>query len=188
MPVVARSIPTQSGLRSVRLLPRILFIFITMAIAQRSIAQESGSTSGPDSGATPNQESTPLPETIPAAKVLPETATGEATPAAADAEGCLKEILAQQQLTRTLRDMRKPLLPPPKKEDVDKLKREYDRLLKNGFGVTEVKVIQDTLAYRILQATDGDFVLKPANMQGLLQDVENDIANSGKGIPQRTTR
>ena len=181
MPVVARSIPIPSGLHLVSLSPRILLMIFAMAAARSADAQDGNATAGQASGAAASQESTAVPEVIPPPTVPVDTVPPEVHPVAVVAAGCLPEILAQQQKTRTLRDMRNPL-PRPKKADADKLKRDYDRLLKNGFGVAEVKKVQDVLAYRILEATDGDFVLNPANMQGLLQDVENDVARSGTGI------
>ena len=177
MPVVARSIPIPNGLHLVSLSPRILLMIIALAAARPVDAQDSSAPAGQESGAAASQESASVPE----AAVPVEPTTQDDPPVAVVADVCLQEILAQQQKTRTLRDMRNPLARLTK-EDYDKLKRDYDRLLKNGFGVLEVKKVQDALAYRILEATDGDFVLNPANMQGLLQDVENDIARSGSGI------
>ncbi len=181
MPVVARSIPIPSGLRLVSLSLRILLLIFALAVARSADAQDGNATAGQASGAAASQESTAVPEVIPAATVPDEVVPPEVPPVTVVGEGCLPEILAQQLKTRTLRDMRNPLA-RPKKEDADKLKKDYDRLLKNGFGVADVKKVQEVLAYRILEATDGDFVLNPANMQGLLQDVENDVARSGTGI------
>ncbi len=191
MPVVARSIPIPIGVRSVSLSPRILLMIIALAAARSADAQDGSAAAGQEAGAAANQASTAVPEVIPAATLPTVPVPQEVPPVAVVAPGCLEEILAQQQKTRTLRDMRNPLA-RPKKEDFDKLKRDYERLLKNGFGVSEVKKVQDVLAYIILQATDPNFVLNPADMQGLLQDVENDIARSGSGIGnaanQRTAR
>ena len=191
MPVVARSIPIQGGFRSVSLPPRILLMIVALTVARSAIAQDSSTPASQESSTPATQESTPLPEANPDEKVPPVEVPPEVPAAAAVGEGCLQEILEQQKQTRTLRDLRNPLARPTK-EEVDKLKRDYDRLLKKGFGVAEVKKVQDVLAYRILKATDGDFVLNPANMQGLLQDVENDITKCGIEIGnasnQRTAR
>ncbi len=184
MPVVARSIPIPSGLRSVSLLPRIMLLTVALTATGSAAAQDGIAPSTPqESSATSGQQPTPLPDVVPAESVPHEA------PATAVAEGCLPEILKQHQLTKTLREMRNPLLPlagTPEadklKQDYDKLKRDYALLLTNGFGASDVKKVQDVLSYRILQATDGDFVLNPANMQNLLQDVKNDVARCGNDI------
>ncbi len=93
---------------------------------------------------------------------------------------CLEKIQEQQKLTRDIRDIRNPL---PRPENADKLKREYSRLLAAGFSSpAETKVIQDYLAWNILQATDPNFAQSSKNMQNLIDDVQDDVARAATGI------
>lgn len=166
MPVVARSIQILSGLVYASVVPTLLAFAVLCMIGSSGTAQE------PTPAAVPATEATP---SVPVAE--PAAAPAQ-VPGAAAPTGCMAEIIAQQKLTRTVREIRNPLARP---EKVDK--RAYTTLLAAGFSTpAETKVIQDYLASAILQASDPIFAENSKNMQNLLGDVKDDIARAGSGI------
>jgi len=179
MPVVARSIQIQSGTFPLsHFLSAILLILICL---------RSSSGLSQDRVASGLQEPSPAAEPLPAPIPVPAASDD---PPQADSEpvapGCLEQILEQQKLTRTIREIRNPL-PRPEKAVADRLKRSYSEFLSKGFtGADETKVIQDFVTYRLMQATDPDFVSSPSNMQTLLRETENDLLRCGSGIGNPT--
>jgi len=165
MPVVARSIQILSGLMSASVIPTVLAIAGLCVVSSSGTAQEPVSqVSGADPAATAPQEPTVEAAAVPTA--------------------CLTEIIAQQKLTRTIREIRNPL---PRPEKVDK--RAYTGLLTAGYSTpAETKVVQDYLAWTIFQASDPAFAENSKNMQNLLGDVKDDIARAGSGIGNATNQ
>jgi hypothetical protein len=173
MPVVARSIQIQSGTFPLSQFFSALLLILICLCSSDGMSQDSAASA--------------LQEPLPASTPVP--ATGNVTPQAEPepvTAGCLEQILEQQKLTRTIREIRNPL-PRPEKAAADKLKRSYSEFLSKGFtGADETKIIQDFLTYRLMQATDPDFVTSPSNMQTLLRETENDLLRCGSAIGNPT--
>lgn len=185
MPVVARSIQILSRTIAVSQSSRTILAFALCLHGTVCFSQENAPAGTQEPAQT---------EPVPAAVPEPVPAADEkAVPIPEPVEpGCLNQILEQQKLTRTIREIRNPL-PRPNKADADKLKRKYGDFLSKGFsGAAETKEVNDYLTYRILQATDPEFLNSPANMQILLRETENDITRCGSTIPnplnQRSAR
>ena len=171
MPVVARSLQILSGVFSASVIPSALAAASLWIVSSLAIAQEP---------ATP-EPAVPA-EPVPASEPTPQEPAPPAT-APADA-GCLNEILAQQKLTRTIREIRNPL---PRPEKVDK--RGYLQFLAAGFSSpAETKVVQDYLDSSILQASDPMYAESTRNMQNLIEDVKDDVARAGSGIGNATNQ
>ncbi len=95
---------------------------------------------------------------------------------------CLQQVLAEQQLTRTLRELREPL-PYPDKNEASRLRRDYTKLLSDGFSnAADTKKVQDYLAWLLLRVTESDFIENPGNIQQMLKDVEADVQRAGGNI------
>ncbi len=171
MPVVAHSIRIPDSLAVSLFLRTVLLISFGIS-SSPGFCQE----------ATP-PASTEKAKPEPAAEVQTNPAPAASVPAAQPVlEGCMKEQLDQQKLTRSIRDMRDPL-PRPSRADAARLKKDYQGFLANGFtGPAETKTVQDHLVYVIHEATDPAFVTVPENMQNLLDDVKNDLARAATGI------
>jgi hypothetical protein len=188
MPFVARSIPILSGPLSVSLTPRILLLAAMLVGFRPAAAQDTTAPAGEDatteqgqpSSSTSEASSAPQSDPAPQEDPGPGANQGQAQGAPAD---CLQEILEQQKKTRALRELTNPL-PRIIKQDADKVRRRYAMILEeeDTYVAADLKIVQDMLAYNLFRATDPEFVLNPANMQGLLQDMENDIARCGKQI------
>ena len=107
------------------------------------------------------------------------TAAGDVTPVPAD---CLQQMLNEQKKTRELRDLRNPL-PHPDKDTATRQRREYLKLLTDGYNAAaDAKTVQDQLSYTLLRATEADFVSSPSNVQQLLKELESDIQRAGSNI------
>jgi hypothetical protein len=91
-------------------------------------------------------------------------------------------VLEEQRKTRELRELRNPL-PHPDKDTATRIRRDYLRLLAEGYAsAADVKIIQDHLNYSLLRATEADFVSSPSNVQQLLKEVESDVQRAGSNI------
>ena len=165
MPVVARSIQILSGTYPASTFSTTLAFLSVWVFASFAGAQDAATPEGPatPAAATPQESAT-----------APQQAASTAAPIG----DCVTEILAQQKLTRTIREIRNPL-PHPLKAEADKIKKSYSQLLRAGFSSKDdTRKIQDYLGWLILQATDPEFSQSPKNMQNLLDNIRDDISNS----------
>lgn len=158
MPVVARSIQILSGSLSASAILTALLLAGSCIVGGSGFAQET----------TEPAEATPAP-----AAVQTDPPVGG---------NCAQMVLAQRQLNRAVTAIRNPL-PRPANAD----KRAYVQLLANGFSTpAETQVIQEYLAWQILQATDPVFTRDTKNMQGLLDDMSDDMSRCGNNIGSST--
>jgi hypothetical protein len=100
---------------------------------------------------------------------------------------CDKAIIAQERLTRTLREMRNPIARPAEAE-ATKARREYQGLLGRGSGgASDVKTIETHLSYLILELTDPAFLSNPINPARLIDVIGRDVQTAGRDIanPQK---
>lgn len=101
---------------------------------------------------------------------------------------CLQAVLAEQQLTRSLREIREPL-PHLSRDEAIQVRRDYNKLLYNGFtGEADTKTVRTYLEYLILRASDPDFSSIPSNGQQLLKDVESDLQRAGSSVGNPSTQ
>lgn len=172
MPVVACNIQILSGVRRSIAIPAAVTMLAVLLVSQYAFAQETKSADAA-ADAVPAAEGSAVP-----AQSAPPAATAPA------AQGdCQTQILAQQKLTRTVRAIRNPL-PKPDKATADKLRKSYVQLVPSGFtSPADTKVVQDYLAWQILQASDPEFSDSAKNMQELLKDIEDDVRKAGVNAP-----
>lgn len=200
MPVVARSLfhSTRCNYQTLLLTVVLSAIWLPLnACGQDANAQEQpasqDASSQPAAAQPPAADEAPItteatgPEITPGARTpiqpVPqdEPAAVQPLPDGVVGDACLSEQLAQQQLTRTLRDLRE-MLPRPTKEEYEKVRRPFVKLLEEGYGASDVKTIQTVLEYTMLQSTDPEFVQTPSNMNLLVRSVTNDISKCGSKI------
>lgn len=170
MPVVVRNTTKFRGMAVSRWIRTAVFfclsVFCAHGFAQESAAQPPAAAEAAQPAAAAAED----PAKQPAA--APENVTAS----------CLQQVLAEQQLTRTLRELREPL-PYPDKNEAARLRRDYTKLLSDGFSnAADTKKIQDYLAWSLLRVTESDFIENPDNIQQMLKDIEADVQRAGGNV------
>ncbi len=95
---------------------------------------------------------------------------------------CLKEVLEEQELTRSLRQIRQPL-PHITAEESVQIRKDYSNLLYSGYSsAADTKTVRTYLEYQILQITDPEFAAIPSNGHQLLKEIQSDVQKAGSRI------
>jgi hypothetical protein len=185
MPGVVRSVQNSCRFAAFRFLCGLLSVTVCFTAAGQSAQENSSESTAGNGQEAPSSQPPATTDAAAAATTAesPSEAPAAQAPAAAPrvVDACLQEILNQQQLTRTIREMRNPL-PRPTKEEGEKLRRPYQQLVSKGYGAAESKTVQDYLTYRVMQLTDPNFVVSPFNVHNLLREIEGDLDGSGREI------
>jgi hypothetical protein len=168
MPVVVRNSTNSRGISECGRIGVAIFCCV-VAFSTHAAGQEAAE----QAPATPAPA--PAAESDEAARQA--AATKENVPA-----NCVQQVLAEQQLTRTLREMREPL-PYPDKNEAARLRRDYTKLLSDGFtNAADTTKVQQYLEWQLLRVTESDFIENPGNVQQLLKDIESDVQRAGANI------
>ena len=95
---------------------------------------------------------------------------------------CLKAVLAEQELTRSLRQIRQPL-PHITADESVQIRKDYSNLLYSGYSsAADTKTVRTYLEYQILQITDPEFAAIPSNGHQLLKEIQSDVQKAGSRI------
>ncbi|MFM7832972.1 MAG: hypothetical protein ACKPJD_14375 [Planctomycetaceae bacterium] len=122
-------------------------------------------------------------ESAPAAPAAPAAAAP-----APVADACQQRIFQQQQLARSLQNLREPIAVMDKVEAA-KLRRDYTRLLADGYSnEADTKKVKDYLQFMLMRVTDPEFSGVPSNTQNLLKDVESDMQRAGGNVGNPATQ
>lgn len=125
------------------------------------------------------------PSPVPAAPAAP-AAAAPAAPAGVNA--CQQRILQQQQMARALQNLREPLAMPDK-NDAAKLRRDYTKLVADGYSTeADAKKVKEYLQFMLLRVTDPEFSAVPSNLQNLLKDVESDMQRAAGNVGNPATQ
>lgn len=163
MPVVVSNFRILSSPLCFAALPALFVLALAGVLEVRTYAQESA---------------TPAAEAVPGEAPVVDGAVAPATSAVAGDEA-YQYVLNQQKLTRSIREIRKPL-PSLDKAAAEKIKRQYTQLLGTGFsGEADTKIVRDYLTWLIFQATDPTFCQSSKNMENLIEDVKNSVTKAG---------
>jgi len=121
------------------------------------------------------------------AVIAQESAPAAVAPAPA-ADGCQQRIFQQQQLARSLQNLREPIAVMGKVEAA-KLRRDYSRLLADGYSnEADTKKVKDYLQFMLMRVTDPEFSGVPSNAQNLLKDVESDMQRAAGNVGNPATQ
>jgi hypothetical protein len=103
-------------------------------------------------------------------------------------QGCMKDIIAQQALTRKIRAINNPLARIPDAQ-YSQIRRAVATGIQTGAtGAADLENLNLYLSHRLFQATDPAFVANPDNVKNLFNETDREIRAAGgqAGNAQRT--